>query len=221
VQPTIIAIDGGSGAGKSSSARALAARLNFLYVDTGAHYRAITYRFQQAQIPYTDIPAITHQLAHWSIDEEVESNAAIMTINRERIDDAFLRSAQVNSEVSYYAAIPVVRHYLLHFQRSQAEVALMHKLAGVVMEGRDIGLNIFPETPFKYFFVADPAVKAARRAKEGALDITDKRDQIDSTRGQMHKASDATTVDTTHMSLPEVIDWLYKDVSTRMATLAK
>ena len=215
-EPNIIAIDGGSGVGKSSSSSALASRLNYLYVDTGTHYRAVTLLLQKAKVPYTDAAAVAHHLAHWVIDEEVEKNVAHITINHQRLADTDLRTASVNTDVSYYAALPVVRQYLLHFQRSQSEVAVLAGLAGAVIEGRDIGLNIFPGAKFKYFLVADPAVKAARRAKEGLLDVVDHRDHIDATQGQLRKAPNAVEVDTTHRSLEQVVDWLYNDITLRL-----
>jgi cytidylate kinase len=199
----------------------LAGRIHCLYVDTGAHYRAITHILQQGNIPHADAARIIQKLASLKIDEELEGNAAHILLNRKRFDDSQLRAAMVNSEVADYAAVMAVRKFLLHFQRSQAEVATLNGFAGIVMEGRDIGTNIFPDTPFKYFFIADKNVKTARRAQEGIADGPDERDRIDATLGQLREAADATEVDTTNRSLDEVVDWLWKDVNKKLETLKR
>jgi cytidylate kinase len=210
--PLIVAIDGGSGAGKSSSARGLAERLNCLYVDSGSHYRSVTLLLQQKKIPYTDTKAIEQTLAETILDEEIIGRQSFIRLNRRRYEDVQLRSAEVNAEVSYYSTVAELRRYLLHFQRAQATVAAMHGFEGLVMEGRDIGLNIFPETPYKYFLFADQKVKMARRAREGVTDVIETRDRVDSTQGQLKEAEGAIEVDTTNRTLEEVIDWLVKDV---------
>lgn len=214
--PFIIAIDGTSGAGKSSTARALAARMRALYVDTGAHYRAVTMLLQRAGVPYTQPEAIEHTLAHWTLDEEIVEGASHILLNHKRFDEMQLRTEAINSDVSYYAAVSVVRKFLFHFQRSQQEVAQIEGFPGLVMEGRDIGLNIFPHTPYKYFFVADPKIRAERRAKEGLLDATDARDLVDSTQGQLRKALDAKQLDTSKSTPEEIVEWLWKDVTTKL-----
>jgi len=217
----IIAIDGGSGVGKSSTARVLADRLDYMHVDTGSHYRALTYMLQHEGIIYTDTVGIKKALASWPLDTYVEGRLSQIQINHQKFDNALLKSAQINADVSYYAMLPEVRNFLLHFQRSHKDIAMLGGFKGLIMEGRDIGLNIFPKTPFKYFFTAEREVKRQRRQKEGILDVIDKRDLIDATEGQLRKAQDAKVVDTTHYSLAEVVENLYEDITRRLANEAQ
>lgn len=213
----VIAIDGGGGVGKSSTARALAERLDFLHVDTGSHYRAITNMLQNEGINYQQVDQIKQALSQWPVDSTLEGNHSLIRINHKDFDPVLLKSAQINAEVSYYAALPEVRQYIFHYQRSHRDLAALGGFKGLVMEGRDIGLNIFPDTPYKYFFVADAAAKRARRASEGVLDVIEKRDLIDSTQGQMKKADDAKVIDTTFMKREEVVAELYEEIKQRLA----
>jgi len=190
-------------------------------VDTGTHYRAVTHLLQEKKIPYTDVEEIEKTLAKWTLDAQVHSTHSVIRVNRAKVDDIYLRSAMVNAEVSQYSAVAPVRKFLLEFQRGQAEFALANDFRGVVMEGRDIGLNIFPQTPFKYFLFADQKVKMARRARQGITDVIEMRDKIDSTQGQLKKAPGAIDVDTTHTTLDEVVEWIYADVTVKMAGMAK
>lgn len=198
----------------------LAGRLHCLHVDTGTHYRALTHLLQARGIPYTDIPAVERALGGWRLDSEVHSNHSVIRVNRVRIEDIHLRSALVNAEVSQYSALAPVRSFLLPFQRAQAAFALQQDFRGLVMEGRDIGLNIFPDTPFKYFLFADQKVKMARRARQGITDVIEMRDRIDSTQGQLRQAPGATLVDTTHSSLDEVVDWISHDIQLKLTATA-
>lgn len=214
--PLIIALDGSSGAGKSSAARELSGRLSCLYIDTGAHYRTVTYLLQEKKISYTTPDLVAAALQYWDLDEDIEDNIGFIRINHRRIEDPFLRTALINAEVSFYSAIPAVRQFLFGYQRSQAAVAERNSFKGLVMEGRDIGLNIFPNTPFKYFLHADPLVKMRRRAADGISDVTDLRDTIDSTQGQFKKSPTAIDVDTTQMTLLQVVDFIQADINAKI-----
>lgn len=212
-----MAIDGGSGSGKSSSARSLAAKLDCLHVDTGTHYRALTHLLQEKKIPYTDVERIEKELAGWELGTDVHSTHATIRVNRKKIEDAMLRSALVNAEVSQYSTVAPLRKFLLEYQRGHAQLALEKGFKGVVMEGRDIGLNIFPQTPYKYYLWADKKVKMARRAQQGITDVIEMRDKIDSTLGQLKKAPGAVEVDTTQRSLEETVEWIWKDITQKIA----
>ncbi len=216
-QPLIVAIDGGSGVGKSTVARLLAQKLNCLYVDSGTHYRAVTHLLQKDGVPYTNAAGIAKKLEHWVLDEIIEDGVGRILINHQAFSEGVLRAALVNAEVSYYAAVPAVRAFLLFYERSQAEVALHNDFEGVVMDGRDIALNVFPQTPYKYFLTASAEVKAQRRAADGLVDITEKRDEIDCKLGQLRRAENAVVVDTTSLSAEEVLVWLLNDIASRLA----
>lgn len=215
--PLIVAIDGGSGSGKSSSARALAAKLKCLHVDTGTHYRALTHLLQRAKIAWTDEEKIKKALSAMRAEAQVQSTHALILINGERVGEEALRSAAVNAEVSQYSTVAAVRAFLLPFQRSLANFALEKGFNGVVMEGRDIGLNIFPDTPYKYFLQADTKVKIQRREMQNIKDAIEMRDKIDSTLGQLKRAEGAATVDTTELPLEGVVAWILKDVKQKLA----
>jgi cytidylate kinase len=218
--PLIIAIDGGSGTGKSSSAKLLAARLHCLHVNTGAHYRAVALTLDQMKISWRHVKIMAKALKDIKLGVIIEEGRAKITVNDIAYTNEELKAERVNNIVSQYSAMPPVRKALLEYQRSQVLVALNHGFRGVVMEGRDIGTNIFPETPFKYFIVVDSLAKAKRRAAEGIADDMDKRDLIDSTKGQLKEALDAIEVDNTHRTLEETVDFLYENITTRLAKLS-
>ena len=178
----IVAVDGGAASGKSSLARALAARFNFLHVDTGAHYRAVTLALLRAGVSPDDPAAVASALAQLPLATEVSGRAARLSLAGKVPADADLRSEAVNTHVSRFAALPAVRRFLFDYQRSQAAIALAHGSAGLVMEGRDIGSVIFPDAPLRLFLTADPATRAQRRAAEGQTDAVAERDRLDTAR---------------------------------------
>jgi CMP/dCMP kinase len=161
IEPLIVAIDGPSGAGKSSAARALAARLDVPYIDTGAMYRAVglAARDRGIALPIAD-SSVVAAIAAAARVELVPSPAG----NRVLLDGRDVSAAVREPEISLYAsavsAIPAVRRALV------AEQQRLGRERGGVMEGRDIGTRVFPDTPFKFFLTADPAVRAERRARE-------------------------------------------------------
>jgi cytidylate kinase len=159
--PLIVAIDGPSGAGKSTAARALAVRLGVPYIDTGAMYRAVglAARNRGIALPIEDAEAVASIARHARI--ELIPDAAG---NRVHLDGRDVSEEIRRPEISLYAsavsAIPAVRRSLV------AEQQRLGRERGGVMEGRDIGTRVFPETPFKFFLTADPGVRAERRAAE-------------------------------------------------------
>jgi len=162
----IVAIDGGAASGKSSSARLLADRFDLLHVDTGSFYRHITAELLRRGVPSSDLKALETALAAMQFSTQIEGRSARLLIDAQPAGDE-IRSEQVNSHVSHYAAIPEVRHKLLSYQRGLADVARQHRLRGLVMEGRDIGSVIFPDAGCRFFLHADPLERAKRRAAEG------------------------------------------------------
>lgn len=159
--PLIVAIDGPSGAGKSTAARALAVRLGVPYIDTGAMYRAVGLAARQRGIalPIEDAEAVAVLTRQARIELIPDAGG-----NRVHLDGRDVSEEIRRPEISLYAsavsAIPAVRRSLV------AEQQRLGRERGGVMEGRDIGTRVFPETPFKFFLTADPEVRAERRARE-------------------------------------------------------
>lgn len=203
---TIVTIDGGAASGKSSSARALSKRFRYLYVDTGAFYRTITLALLQAGVRPRAERDIERALKSLPVDTALENNRGVMTLDG-RIPGDELRSPEVNESVSLFSASPVVREFLLRFQRSQADVARSAGLPGLVMEGRDIGSVIFPDADFRFFLTADVEERRRRRAAQGESDQIGERDKLDSGRktAPLICPPNAIVINSTKMTLDEVV----------------
>lgn len=207
----IIAIDGGAATGKSSSSRAVAERLGLMHVDTGAHYRTLTYALLQAGANPETPESIPALLGSLQLDTQIEGRSARLSINNSVPADADIRSPEVNANVSKFAAIEAVREFLFNYQRSQAQVARDNgQFNGLIMEGRDIGSVIFPNAAFRFFLFADEATRAARRAKDGQTDSIAARDKMDTSRktAPLVCPEGATRVDTGPLPLEGVVDHL-------------
>ena len=206
----VVAVDGPSGSGKSSTARGVADRLGLAYLDTGAMYRAMTWALLQRGTDLSDPTAIARDAENVVISSGTEPLAPMIEVDGQDVSGP-IRSAEVTSNVSVVAAVPRVRELLVELQRETVEASP----GGIVVEGRDIGSVVLPEAPVKVYLVADPAARAARRAAElGVIDATAtqadlaRRDEIDSTRAAspLAKATDAVEIDGTHMTLNQVVD---------------
>ena len=215
----IVAIDGGAAAGKSTTARALSARFNFIHVDTGSHYRALTAELLHLGVSANDPAAVERSLPGLTLGSEVEGRRAAITVNGRLVPDAELRAPAVNAAVSHFAAIPAVRAALLAYQRDQARIGREHGFAGLVMEGRDIGTVIFPSADFRFFLQADPEERARRRAAEGQQDSIAERDRLDSSRKTAPLACPpgATGIDSTFLSLDEVVERVSAPIASRLS----
>jgi cytidylate kinase len=202
----IVAIDGGAASGKSSTARALAARFNLLHVDTGSFYRAVTAELLRRGVGVGDLPAVPPALAQLRLGTHLEGRTAVMEINGRAAGDE-IRGEAVNAAVSHFAAIPALRTALMAYQRGQAAVARAHGFRGLVMEGRDIGSVIFPDADFRFFLQADLAERKRRREDEGRVDKIQERDRLDLSRPNAPLACPpgAIAIDSTHLSLDEVV----------------
>jgi cytidylate kinase len=213
----IVAIDGGAASGKSSSSRTLSDRFNLLHVDTGSFYRAITAEMLRRGVEASDLPSIKSALAQVKLGTRVEGRSAQMEIGGGVAGDE-IRSREVNEHVSHFSAIPEVRTALLAYQRGLADVARKGGFRGLVMEGRDIGSVIFPNADFRFFLHADPNERARRRASEGGQDSIAERDRIDSSRKTAPLAcpAGAVSIDTTHLTLPEVVDTMARLIAVRV-----
>ena len=196
---TVIAIDGPAASGKSSVARAVARRLGYVYVNTGAMYRAVTWYALLRHVPLEDHVRV-HQLLHYS-DVACGVINGESTILLDGVDPTpFLVSEGVNANVSAVACMPEVRRMLVAKQRFYA------RDHDVVMEGRDIGSAVFPETPYKFYIDASPEVRARRRAQQGLQDSVAARDKVDSTRrtSPLTIAEDAHVVDSSNLTIDGV-----------------
>lgn len=213
-----IAIDGPAGAGKSTVARKLAERLSYLYVDTGAMYRAITYYLLMHEIDYNDINSLERALKSINLRFEVIDGASVILLDGIQLKDE-IRQPIINEHVSPVAKIAEVRHFL---RKKQWELALS---TSSVTEGRDIGTVVLPDADLKIFLTAQPEIRARRRWKELAskgmvidyqvvLKNVLERDVIDSNRAEapLRQADDAILVDTSEMTIDEVVNFLYRKV---------
>jgi cytidylate kinase len=211
--PFVVAIDGPSGAGKSTVARALAARLGVPYIDTGAMYRAIGLLARQAgmPLPIPDPEAVV-RLADSARIELVPDPAGTRILVNDRDVTSEIRGPEASLYASAVSAIPGVRRRLVAEQRRLA------RDRGAVMEGRDIGTHVFPETSHKFFLTARPEVRARRRTLELAergtpqpyesvLEELQARDLADSTRADspLTLTKGYTLIDTSGLEIPQVV----------------
>lgn len=212
---TVIAIDGGAASGKSSTSKILAERLNLLYVDTGAHYRTIAYMLLADNIYPENHDSIINKLLESKISTNLIGRYAQITINGKTMDDALLRSALVNQYVSQFAALPQIREFLLHYQRSLIDFAMEHHFNGLIMEGRDIGSIVLPDAHFRFFLEADPSKRIERRKLQGQEDSINTRDKLDLTRkaSPMVCPPNAIRIDSSTLSLEDVVNSILKIIT--------
>lgn len=215
----IVAIDGGAASGKSSTSRALSERFNFLHVDTGSYYRAITAELLRRNLRVDQVDAVKAALPALRLGTQVDGRAARMEIGGRVVPEAEIRGPAVTAAVSHFAAIPEVRTALLNYQRGQADVARAHGFRGLVMEGRDIGSVIFPNADLRFFLHADVEARAKRRELEGRPDAVAERDRLDATRktAPLVLASGAIDIDSTYLNLEQVVDKLSGLISAKLA----
>ena len=205
----VIALDGPSGTGKSTVARGLARRLGFRYLDTGAMYRAVTWAVLRDGVDPDDAAAVTDLAARTHITVTTDPDHLHVTVDGRSVDGE-IRSRAVTTAVSPVSAIPEVRAQLVAQQRE------LIGSGAVVVEGRDIGTVVAPDSPLKIFLTASPDARATRRAREDGTDRSgtaadlDRRDAYDSSRAHspLRAAEDAVHVDTTTMDIDEVIQRL-------------
>ena len=216
-----IAIDGPAGAGKSTIAKKIAKKLGFIYVDTGAMYRAIGLYLLEKGVNYEDEQQIGRAIQDIQIAISYRDGEQQVMLNGENVS-AKIRTEEVGNMASKTSKYSVVREKLLELQRSLASSA------DVLMDGRDIGTCILPNADLKIFLTADAGVRAKRRY----LELTEKgiscniediekdiieRDRRDTTRAiaPLKKAEDAVEVDTSHMPIDEVVDTIVSMVVSR------
>lgn len=206
----VIAIDGPAGAGKSTISKLIAKNLGINYIDTGAMYRAITYKCIKEDIDVNDIQRVVDLCSRTDVDF-VDN---YIYLDGQRLNEE-IRSLQVSSRVSDVAKIPQVREFLLEKQRE------IGKRSDVILDGRDVGTHIFPDAKYKFFLNASAQERGRRRYQElidkgqsvvleEIIEDIKKRDYIDSTRevAPLVKADDAREVDTTSMTIDQVVTYI-------------
>ena len=211
----IIAIDGPAASGKSSVAQELARKLGFVYVNSGAMYRTMTWYVLEKGVA-TDDPAAIEQLAERAtIECQLRDHDSLMLIDGADAEP-FLRENRVNDNVSLVSSVPRVREILVDHLRRYAGAN------DLVMEGRDIGSVVFPETPFKFYIDASPEIRARRRAAQGEEDRIAARDQADSSRraSPLIIAEDAYVIDSSNLTIDGVVGEIIGRLKLKGLTIA-
>ena len=219
----VIAVDGPAGAGKSTSSRALARRLGFAYVDTGAMYRAVGVLARERGLGLDDDAALAQLAA--ALRFEIDPGGERLVVDGRDLS-TIIRRADAGELASRVSERPVVRERLVALQRRLGEPG------GVVMEGRDIGTVVFPDAALKFYLTADPATRARRRVTElhARGEVVDEtvlardlaaRDRRDSGRASspLRPATDAVVLDTTHLALEAVVDEMERLARARLGAL--
>jgi cytidylate kinase len=212
VDAVILAVDGPAGSGKSTVCRGVAERAGMRYLDTGAMYRAVTLAVLDAGVDPADHAAVLAVARSSGISSETDPRNPVIALHGRDVSTE-IRSQQVTDSVSAVSAVPEVRELLVERQRAEVQSAVDAGL-GIVVEGRDIGTVVLPDADLKIFLTADQAERARRRAAEQAGEIEDTqaslaaRDSYDSRRAvsPLTQADDAVVLDTTAMTLDEVIE---------------
>ncbi len=212
----VIAIDGYSGTGKSSTAKQVASRLGYIYIDSGAMYRGVTYFFLRENIDLSSEAEVVKSLKNC----EITFNRSSVMLNNQKVDHE-IRTMEVNQNVSKVSVISEVRLKLVEQQRK------MGNDKGVVMDGRDIGTVVFPEAELKIFMTANVDVRAERRRRElinkgieepieSIKKNLEQRDKIDSNRkdSPLKKAKGAIEIDTSNLTLSQQINDILKRVES-------
>ncbi len=217
----VIAIDGPAASGKSTTAKLLAKKLEYVYIDTGAMYRACSLDSINKGIPLSNLPAIIDMLKEIKIEIRYSENGNQVLLNGEDVSSR-IREADISKGSSEIAVIGEVRHKMVELQRQ------MGNAGGVIMDGRDIGTVVFPNADYKFFMIADVRTRALRRWKEStmkgeklSLEAIEQeliwRDKNDSSReiSPLKQANDAIAVDNSTMTIKQQVDFIYNIISKR------
>jgi CMP/dCMP kinase len=214
--PTVIAIDGTSASGKSTNSKLVAKALNFVHVDTGAMYRTLAWYCLKQQIDVQNPRAVSAACRHWKTSLKCTDGHAYLVVDG-YYPDKELRTSEVSVAVSHVAAVPKVREWMKKTQRECI------KFGNLVMEGRDIGTNVFPETDFKYYLDAKLEERSRRRAADGIQENLAARDQRDSQRAAapLMIALGAKVINNSHMTSEQTSGMILADIKKRVAELEK
>lgn len=222
-----IAIDGPAASGKSTTARLLAKKLGYLYIDTGAMYRAATLAVLREGINVKEEDAVVRCVKNNKISLRIENEIQKTFLNDEDVS-SLIRTPEINRVISIISSYPEVRKVLIEQQRALA------KQGGVVMDGRDIGTVVLPDAELKVFLIASLEERARRRQlelkKQGIhLDLNEikaeiaQRDKLDSERAMspLRQAEDARVLDTTHLTINQQVEIIYRWAQEILANLAR
>lgn len=218
----VIVIDGPAGSGKSTVSKILAARLKYLYLDTGALYRAAAYLIARAGVSHDDEKAVAKILTGMEISLQQSPQGMRVVAGGEDVTE-YLRREEIGVKASQVSAIPLVRNILLPVQRQAAETG------GIVAEGRDMGTVVFPEADIKFYFDAAERERINRRFRELSagdretmrekvaddLRLRDRQDRERQT-APLRPHAEAIIIDTTNMSIPEVVEALIKYINSNL-----
>jgi cytidylate kinase len=225
--PLVIAVDGPGGSGKSTVARAVARRLGFRYLDTGAMYRAVTWLALERRLDIENAEALAELVERSVLAVANDPSAPGITVDGVDVSSE-IRSRAVTCAVSAVSAVPAVRHHLVEQQRA----IIRAEPGGIVVEGRDIGTVVVPEAPVKVFLTASTAVRARRRSAEigeagdeavaQTMAELGRRDALDSGRSTspLIPADDSLVVDSTDLSVDSVVERIIAEVADKVGTPA-
>jgi len=224
----VIAIDGYSACGKSTTAKEVAKILGYRYIDSGAMYRAVTLYFLDHHVALTNPKEIYRALQQINISFKINAKGITETFLNGLSVEEEIRQMRVSEQVSPVSAIKEVREAMVAQQRK------LGKERGIVMDGRDIGTVVFPQAELKLFMTADMMVRAFRRQREWLdqdrlVDLDDvienikKRDLIDTTRAEspLRQAEDAVVIDTTHITIDEQVDEVVRMAFSKIVSMRK
>jgi cytidylate kinase len=210
--PIVIAIDGTSASGKSTNAKLVAKALGFVYVDTGAMYRTLAWYCLQNKVDVDDEKAVAAVCRKWKTSLECVDQQVHLLVDG-RYPDREIRTAETSAAVSHVAAVPKVREWMKKKQRECIQ------FGSLVMEGRDIGTNVFPETDFKFYLDASLTERSKRREAEGVQENLAARDQRDSQRAAapLMVALGAKVINNSGMTSAETSKIIIEEVRKRLA----
>ncbi len=210
--PIVIAIDGTSASGKSTNAKLVAKALGFVYVDTGAMYRTLAWYCLQKKIDVHDVKAVAAACRKWKTSLECKNGHVHLMVDG-RYPEKEIRTAETSGAVSQVAAVPKVREWMKKKQRECIQ------FGNLVMEGRDIGTNVFPETDYKFYLDAHLEERSKRRAAEGVNENLAARDQRDSQRAAapLMIALGARVINNSEMTSEQTSGIIIKDIQERLA----
>jgi cytidylate kinase len=211
-QPIVIAIDGTSASGKSTNAKLIAKALGYVYVDTGAMYRTLAWHCLESRVDVTNAKAVAAHCRRWKTSLVcVDDQARLLVDGYQPVKE--IRTAEVSAAVPFVAAVPKVREWMKKRQRECIQ------FGNLVMEGRDIGTNIFPETDFKFYLDAKLEERSRRRAAEGVRENLAARDQRDSQRAvaPLMIALGAKVINNSKMTSEQTSALILGDIKKRLA----
>jgi len=209
--PIVIAIDGTSASGKSTNAKLVARALGYVYVDTGAMYRTLAWHCLKSKIDVYDAKAVAEACRKWKTKLECADEKVRLLVDG-YFPEKEIRTPETAAAVAHVAAIPKVREWMVKRQRECLQ------FGNLVMEGRDIGTNVFPETDFKFYLDAQLEERSRRRAADGVEENLAARDQRDSQRATapLMIALGAKVINNSHMTSEQTSGLLLKEIRARL-----